>query len=459
MQFTKLLYGLKARVRRTTARFHENITCLRNARSDALTGFFIPYKITAMIHSAQDGSAFFSVTQLTNLIKEMIEGSFGTVVVEGEISNCKLTSAGHIYLTLKDSGAQLGAAMWRSATPSLSFSPKDGMLVRCTGRLTVYPPHGKYQLVISRMEIAGAGNILQMLEERKKRLAAEGLFDESHKRPLPLFPKTVGIVTSATGAALRDILQIMKRRNPCVSAVILPATVQGEGAAQTIVRQITAANYFHLCDVLIVGRGGGSLEDLLPFSDEKVVRAVYDSDIPVISAVGHEIDWALSDYAADFRAPTPSAAAEAAVPLKSDIVRTLQTYADTFYTEIKRKVENMKLVVRTFDPENLELQFRNIEQPLLARFDGAKVALLQNIDEKLKEAKHRIEVCTHVLEGASPEKIFARGYSMVRDIKSGEVVRDASRIAVGAELEIVPAKGELTATVKSVRKEAKRIIN
>ena len=424
-----------------------------------MTSFSIRYKITAMAHSAQDASAFFSVTQITNLIKEMIEGSFGTVVVEGEISNCKLTSAGHIYLTLKDAGAQLGCAMWRSATPSLSFSPKDGMLVRCTGRLTVYPPHGKYQLVISRMEIAGAGNILQMLEERKKRLAAEGIFDEAHKKPLPLFPKTVGIVTSATGAALRDILQIMKRRNPCVSAVILPATVQGEGAAETIVRQIKVANYFRLCDVLIVGRGGGSLEDLLPFSDEAVVRAVYESNIPVISAVGHEIDWALSDYAADFRAPTPSAAAEAAVPLKSDIIRTLQIYADTFHTEIKRKVENMKLVVRTFNPENLELQFRTIEQPLLARFDGAKVALLQNIDEKLKDAKHRIALCTHVLESASPEKIFARGYSMVRDTASGEVVRDASLVAVGSELEIVPAKGQLRATVKSVHTEAKHIIN
>ena len=235
--------------------------------------------------------------------------------------------------------------------------------------------------------------------------------------------------------------------------------MQGEGAAETIVRQIKAANYFRLCDVLIVGRGGGSLEDLLPFSDEAVVRAVYESNIPVISAVGHEIDWALSDYAADFRAPTPSAAAEAAVPLKSDIIRTLQTYADTFHTEIKRKVENMKLVVRTFNPENLELQFRTIEQPLLARFDGAKVALLQNIDEKLKDAKHRIALCTHVLESASPEKIFARGYSMVKDTSSGEVVRDASLVAVGAELEIVPAKGRLTATVKSVYTEAKHIIN
>lgn len=412
----------------------------------------LPVTIVFMNQLARPENTVFTISQITSVIQELLESAFNTITVEGEISNCKLTSAGHYYLTLKDSGAQLTAAMWRSYTPSLTFVPKDGMLVRCTGKLNVYPPHGKYQLIISRMEVAGEGNILQMLEDRKKRLAAEGLFDEARKKPLPLFPKTLGIVTSPTGAALRDILQITKRRNPCVSVIIFPAMVQGDGADKTIARQIKAANDFHLCDVLIVGRGGGSLEDLLPFSEETVVRAIADSVIPVISAVGHEIDWALSDYAADFRAPTPSAAAESAVPLKSDIMRTLTTYADDLYTTIKQKVENMKLIVRTFNPENLELQFRNIEQPLLARFDNAKVALLQNMDTRLKDAKQHIAMCMQVLESASPERIFARGYSMVRDVATNKIVRNAAHVAVGAELEIVPASGKLRAHVTKIEK-------
>jgi exodeoxyribonuclease VII large subunit len=340
--------------------------------------------------------------------------------------------------------------MFRSAASTLSFTPKDGTLVRCTGKLTVYPARGNYQILITKMEIAGAGNILQMLEERKKKLAAEGLFESSRKRKLPSFPRTVGIVTSPTGAALRDILQITKRRNSSVSVVIFPALVQGDDAAESIVRQIRAADSFRMCDVLIVGRGGGSLEDLLPFSDERVVRAIAASEIPVVSAVGHEIDWALSDYAADVRAPTPSAAAELVIPLKADIMQNLQSLADDLYNTIRQKVENMKLVVRTFNPENLELQFRTIEQPLLARFDNVKVALLQNMDTKLKDTRQHIEMCIQILESASPETILARGYSMVCDKNTRKIIRDASQAETGTEIEIVPARGKLTAQVISV---------
>ena len=231
----------------------------------------------------------FSVTEINSLIKDMLEGAFPQLTIEGEISNYRPNSTGHLYFTLKDSTNQISAVMFRGYANYLNFKIQDGMKVQCTGKLTVYGAQGKYQINVTKMSVAGEGAILKMLEDRKRKLAAEGLFDQAKKKPLPLFPKTIGIVTSPTGAALRDILQITKRRNKCVSVVVLPAVVQGSDAAQTIARQIYTANRAALCDVLIVGRGGGSLEDLLPFSEEIVVRAIASSAIPVVSAVGHEI--------------------------------------------------------------------------------------------------------------------------------------------------------------------------
>jgi len=233
----------------------------------------------------------FSVAQITSYIKEILEGAFSTITVEGEISNWRPSSSGHVYFTLKDSTAQLKAVMFRSSLYGLKFKPKDGDKVRCTGRLSVYEPQGTYQLIVNKMEATGAGDILAMLEQRKQRLAAEGLFDSEKKRELPAFPRTIGVITSPTGAAIRDILQVTRRRNKNINVLVFPALVQGEGAAQTIAKMIEIANFYKLCDLLIVGRGGGSLEDLLPFSEEIVVRAVATSRIPTISAVGHEIDW------------------------------------------------------------------------------------------------------------------------------------------------------------------------
>ena len=234
-----------------------------------------------------------------------------------------------------------------------------------------------------------------------------------------------------------------------MSLIIFPAIVQGDGAAETIVRCIETAQAFRLCDVLIVGRGGGSLEDLLPFSDERVVRAIAACTLPVVSAVGHEIDWALSDYAADRRAPTPSAAAELVVPLQADIVRRLQQYGDDLYTAIRQRTERMRLTVRTFNPDNLELLFRRIEQPLNQRFDNTKEALLRAMDDKLKETKARIQQCIQLLESASPRAILARGYAMVTDAKTGAVIRDAADVSCGDELTIVPARGIISARVES----------
>lgn len=388
----------------------------------------------------------FSVSQITSLIKEILETSFRTITIEGEISNWRPSSSGHIYFTLKDNVSQIKAVIFRSAAYKLSFSPKDGDKVRCTGNLTVYAAQGNYQIVVSKMEPAGTGNILQMLEERKQKLAAEGLFDSEKKRPLPLFPKTIGVVTSPTGAAIRDILNIAKRRNPKINIIVLPAIVQGDGAAQTIIRMIEIANFYKLCDILIVGRGGGSLEDLLPFSEENVVRAVSSSNIPVISAVGHEIDWALCDYAADFRAPTPSAAAEMAIPVLEDIKIELQDYKEDLYNNINRIVKNTRLLIKSFNPDSLEIKFRNIQQPLLNRFENAKINLFENIKNKIKDYRNIISNSKTILENTSPQTILDRGYSMVTDNK-GNIIRNENQVSAGDEIKITLAKGKLSASV------------
>ncbi len=389
----------------------------------------------------------FSVTQITSYIKEILEGTFRTITVEGEISNFKPSSAGHIYFTLKDNTSQLRAVMFKGATYSLNFRPKDGDKVRCTGNISVYAPQGNYQIIVNKMEAAGAGNILAMLEQRKQKLAAEGLFDSDKKQELPAFPKTIGVVTSPSGAAIRDILQVSRRRNKNINIIVFPSLVQGEGAAQTIAKMIEIANFYKLCDILIVGRGGGSIEDLLPFSEEIVVRAVAASKIPVISAVGHDIDWALCDYAADRRAATPSAAAELATPLLSDISQNLGYLRTELYNSIMQKIEQKRLVIKGFDPSSLEVRFRNIQQPLLNRFDRAKEGLKDEILQKIRDYRITIQNCRTILENASPETIFKRGYSMVTDEK-GNIIKASAQVKVGSILTITPAEGKIKAKVE-----------
>lgn len=392
----------------------------------------------------------FSVTELNGVISEILQQTFTGISLEGEISNYKPSAAGHIYFTLKDSASAISAVMFRGAAYKLNFQPKDGDKVRVSGSISVYSPRGTYQIIVTKMEIAGSGNILQLLEERKKKLAAEGLFDQNRKRPLPFFPRTIGVVTSPTGAAIRDILQITKRRNPAINVIILPALVQGADAAPTIVKMIEIANFYKLCDLLIVGRGGGSLEDLLPFSEESVVRAVAASEIPVISAVGHEIDWALCDYAADKRAATPSAAAELAVPLMADLKMQLSAFKDSFYTTIKQKLERTRLMLKGFNPDSLEIRFRAIQQPLLNRFANARTLLSQNIQDKIRDLRNTVSQKKTILENASPSAIFERGYSMVSDKKTGKIIRDASSLSEGSEIEITPARGKITARVTQI---------
>lgn len=389
-----------------------------------------------------------SVSQLTSRIKDMLEGRFSRITLEGEISNLKPASTGHLYFYLKDENAVISAVMFKGRMRGLSFTPADGTLVRAKGSISVYAPRGNYQIVVESMELAGTGNILLMLEERKRRLAAEGLFDQDRKRPLPYFPQRVAVVTSPTGAALRDILQIMGRRNPKISVTVLPCQVQGADAAPAIARMIAVANAYKLGDVLIVGRGGGSLEDLLPFSEEVVVRAVAESRIPVVSAVGHEIDWALSDFAADMRAPTPSAAAELVSPLLTEVTGQLEYWRRDLYESLSSRLERMRLLVKSFTPDSLELRFRTIQQPLLSRFDNAKESILSAMEDRCKDTRRRIENSLRDLEGANPSAILARGYSMVTDKATGQVIRSPQDTVAGQVLEIRPAAGVIQAQVQ-----------
>lgn len=393
-----------------------------------------------------------TVSQLTDLIKEFLESSFPDLTIEGEISNYRPSSTGHIYFTLKDDKAAISAVMFKTRSKSLTFTPQDGMKVKVTGSLSVYAQRGSYQIIVNSMEELGTGNILQLLEERKKRLAMEGLFDSENKKSLPFFPLKIGVVTSPTGAALRDILQIVQRRNKLVSVIVLPCPVQGNDAAPYIAQQIKTANEFNLADVLIVGRGGGSLEDLLPFSEEEVVRAVAASEIPVISAVGHEIDWALSDFAADVRAPTPSAAAELAVPLLSEVKETIERSSNELIRGISTKIDNYKILVKSFSPENLELRFRSIEQPLLQRFEDAKDSLILSMNDLLTQRKQQLKIATNTLEQISPKTILERGYSLVFDEK-GNIIKNANQVKPDSKIIINPAKGKIFANVESLEEQ------
>ncbi|MDR1506227.1 MAG: exodeoxyribonuclease VII large subunit [Treponema sp.] len=394
-----------------------------------------------------------TVSELTGLIKSSLEDGFPSVLVEGELSNCKPSSTGHFYFSMKDSGAKLDAVMFKNRLLHLRFEPKDGMLIRAKGRISVYPQRGNYQLVAEEMELAGQGDILAMLEMRKRALAAEGLFDAERKKPIPRFPETVAVVSSPTGAAVRDILNILRRRAAGIQVIILPAPVQGVDAAPIIARRIEQANQWKLADVIIAGRGGGSLEDLLPFSEEAVVRAIAASDIPVISAVGHEIDNTLSDLASDLRAPTPSAAAELVSAQRGEVLEAVRSLARKITESVTDRIGRARLLVKPFSVEDLEYRFRSILQPRLVRLDDAKEALLENLSGRVADLRRRLELGRAILEAGSPSAIMERGFAVVINEESGRVLRRFSQTKAGDRLSVRLMEGIVKARTEEVQND------
>ncbi len=394
----------------------------------------------------------YTVSSLTSLIKEVLESSFPTVEVEGELSNFRPSSSGHWYFSLKDQESMISGVMFRGRTGSIDFIPADGQKVIVKGNLSVYAKRGTYQIVCSSMKLSGEGDILLMLEERKRKLAALGYFDTDRKKSIPSFPSKVAVVTSPTGAAIRDILQVLGRRNSGIDIVILPAPVQGEGAAAEIAAQIRRANIFKLGDVIIMGRGGGSLEDLLPFSDEQVVRAVYESGIPVISAVGHEIDTSLSDLAADMSAPTPSSAAEIVSESREQIAEKVTDLKKMISENLQARLERIHLLLDRFKPENLENSFRQIVQPFMLRLDDGKETLVNQFKNYLTERKHHIQILTTGLSNNSPVEIMKKGYSVVTFKENGALVTDSRQLEVNSPVAIRFAAGSATGRIEEIVK-------
>jgi exodeoxyribonuclease VII large subunit len=392
----------------------------------------------------------YSVSELTGLIQANLENAFPQILVEGELSNYRPSSSGHLYFSLKDSAAKIDGVMFKNRMPFLAFEPRDGMLLRVRGRISVYPQRGNYQLVCDDMELAGAGDILAMLENRKRALAAEGLFDVERKKPIPRFPETVGVVSSPTGAAVQDILNILRRRAAGIRVIIFPTPVQGDDAAPVIARRIEQANNWQLADVLIVGRGGGSLEDLLPFSEEAVVRAIAESEIPVVSAVGHEIDNALSDLAADLRAPTPSAAAELVSGRRSEALEHIAFLKEEMISAIKRKIERARLLAKPFSIEDLEYRFRSILQPALVRFDDAKERILTGLKDRIEGYRRRLKLAVISLEAGNPQAVLERGFSMVVNETSGKILHRGKDAKPGDKLSIRPMEGLIHALAESI---------
>lgn len=390
-----------------------------------------------------------TVTDLNKYIKNKIDGDemLNNVLVKGEISNFKNHYTGHMYFTLKDENSLIKCVMFKSYTTHLSFMPKDGMKVMVLGSVAVFERDGIYQIYAKAMKEDGLGSLYTAYEELKKKLEQEGLFAESHKKKIPFMPKTIGVLTSNTGAVIRDIINVSTRRNPGVHIRLYPVPVQGPGAAEKIAEGIKFMNENKLADVLIIGRGGGSLEDLWPFNEEIVARAIYDSELPIISAVGHETDFTIADFVADLRAPTPSAAAELAVANIEDVRETLKLYNNRYKVALKKKIELMRL---SYEKCMARPAYKNPTQKINEQYMviDMKVKALQNsMMLKLKEAKTSFVKENAKLDSLSPLKTLTRGYSIVTKQESGKVIKSVNDLNSGEKVNLRLSDGQKTATI------------
>ena len=434
----------------------------------------------------------YTVTQVTAEIRRLMESAFAEVWIEGEISNCRPWTTGHVYFTLKDQSAQLKAVMWKSAARLVKFKLEDGLQVVARGRLAVYEPKGEYQLVCEQIEPKGLGALQLALEQLKKRLQAEGLLDEARKRPLPKLPRKIGIVTSLDGAALRDIIKVLGRRYPNAHLVIAPTRVQGEGAAVDIARALGGIGRVEGVDVVIVGRGGGSIEDLWAFNEEPVARAIARCPVPVISAVGHEVDVTLSDLVADLRAPTPSAAAEVVVAAKNDFVSHIDRLADRLAAAVGRRTQTARHTLQRFEgrpafaafPARLALRGRHVAellgdvqrlgrstiarrmrayQLLRDRLDAldirrtiarvqkslslADARLAASITGRAHAAANLLGALAARLDALSPLAVLGRGYSVCWDAERHAIIVDAAAVEPGTGVRVTLHRGEIACTV------------
>ena len=435
-----------------------------------------------------------TVSRLTSLIKDVLEENFERVWVEGEVSNLAMPVSGHLYFTLKDAGAQIRCVMFRASARALKFKPKDGMGLVVRGRVSLFEPRGEYQLILEYLEPQGIGALQMAFAQLKERLAKEGLFDEAHKKQIPKLPQRIGIVTSATGAAIHDILNVLDRRFANVEVLIYPVKVQGEGAAAEIARAVRDFNRYGDIDVMIVGRGGGSMEDLWAFNEEIVARAIYHSRIPVISAVGHEVDFTIADFVADLRAPTPSAAAELVVKSKSELAAELDALSHRLKQGIRHILSDYRgsvhalarslkdpsmllghLAQRTDDlSERLNFSFRgelrrrvvrleNLDNHLRLTNPGLMVergrehllSLSGRGEHALRRTMDRLHEITAVnsgkLQALSPLQTLSRGYAIASLLPEGTTVRDSEQLKPGDTIDIRFHKGGAVCTVDAKR--------
>lgn len=394
-----------------------------------------------------------SVSDVTRLIAHRLESEaqLQQLQVRGEISNYKRHTSGHHYLTLKDEWSQLRAVMFRRQAEQLSFQPEDGLQVIARGRIGVYERSGEYQLYIDALIFDGPGSLAAAFEALKAKLAAEGLFDKARKRPLPRFPACIGLITSPTGAAIRDLVSLIRRRDPGVELIFCPAVVQGDGAGESLVRALQQMNRLGRADVIILGRGGGSLEDLWAFNEEAVARAIFASRIPVISAVGHETDFTIADFVADRRAPTPSAAAEMVVPDRAELCRHLEGLHARLETALSRKLEAARerleaLAMRrawTHPEDRLEAWFRTVEE-LAERQDRAA-------ERGLAQRRERLKGLEQTLQALSPQQVLDRGYSLFLRLPERTVISRVGQVAVGQPGEILLRDGRVTCRVEQIQ--------
>ncbi len=396
----------------------------------------------------------FTVSGLNRIVKDLLDGAaeLQNVCVRGELSNYKAYPSGHHYFTLKDADSSLRCVMFRSSAEKLRFRPENGMGVTAFGRVTVFPRDGAYQLNVSALSPQGMGDLYVAFEQLKKKLAAEGLFERAHKKPLPAFPRTIAVVTSGAGAAVRDIIRVAGRRWPMGKLIILPVRVQGAEAPAEIVGALRYANAWKIADLIITGRGGGSIEDLWAFNDERVARAIYDSEIPVVSAVGHEPDVTIADYVADVRAATPSNGAELAVPDSDELRAALRSLSLREEQAIRKRIENGRAALR-------ELSSRRVMQSPMGYIDMKRMEvdmqrgqLLSAQERRLALARHDFGRAAASLDALSPLKVLGRFYA-IASLADGGVLRSVGEVSPGDRVDLTLRDGSLQCLVEDRKEE------